>query len=88
MFVKLTENNGIICCPNCGFSETDGRYHTNLPCFYKQNIDIAHADGYYILIETDPPEQEGYYAVPTYILEGEFIVQHWTLIPDDPVVEE
>lgn len=84
MFVKLIDENNISYCPKRGVSETDGRYHTDLPRFYAQNEDIANADGYYVLIETEPPEQEGYHAVPTYVLEGNTVVQHWTLIPDGP----
>ncbi|MCR5484962.1 MAG: hypothetical protein K6F09_05155 [Clostridiales bacterium] len=84
MFVKLTENNDIIYCPKQGVSKTDGRYHTDLPRFYAQHSDIARADGYYVLTETEQPERAGYHAVPTYVLEGNTVVQHWTLIPDDP----
>lgn len=88
MFVKLTDNNNVIFCPKHGISKTDGRYHTNLQCFYNQNTDIAHLDGYYSLIESEPLEQEGYHAVPTYTLCGDNIEQRWTLLPDDTVAEE
>ncbi|MCR5484763.1 MAG: hypothetical protein K6F09_04150 [Clostridiales bacterium] len=84
MFVKIVDEHNITYCPKAGYSETDGRYHTNLPKYYSQHTDIAHADGYYVLVETEPPEREGYHPVPSYVLEGNTVVQHWTLIPDDP----
>ena len=84
MFVKLIDEHNISYCPKQGMSETDGRYHTNLPKFYSQHPDIAHADGYYTLIETDPPQEEGYHPVPSYAIDGDNIVQSWTLVPDDP----
>lgn len=77
MIAKLI--NGVpVPCPKQG-ADGSGNYHTNLPKFYENHLEIAADDGYYPVVYTEKPE--GYYidSWSLQLYEGvQSIVQIWT----------
>lgn len=77
MIAKLI-NGCPVPCPKQG-ADGSGNYHTNLPRFYENHLEIAADDGFYPVVYTEKPE--GNY-LPSWEIQTiesvQKIVQIWT----------
>lgn len=87
MIAKLI-NGCPVPCPKQG-ADGSGNYHTNLPRFYENYLEIAATDGYYPVVYTEKPEGNYIDSWNLQLYEGaQSIVQIWTEYtptPEPPV---